>query len=150
MLKFIALFCLAGVAVAQSSMQVHVLRLKPGQDVMKEIFNFVTVHKIEAYSVVSAVGSLTEAQLRFANKKEASKLTGPLEIVSLSGTGGMAGSHLHLAVSDGEGRTTGGHLVEGSKVYTTLELVLGVYPELSFKRTLDPASGYNELDVKKK
>lgn len=136
--------------MAQSSMQVQVLRLRPGQDVMNEIVKFITDNKIEAYSVLSAVGSLTEAQIRFANKKEASKLTGPLEIVSLSGTGGLAGSHLHLSVSDGEGKTSGGHLVQGNKVYTTLELVLGVYPELSFKRTLDPASGYNELDVRKK
>lgn len=151
MVKYLLLtLCFLGTANAQSTIQAHVLRLKPGQDVMKEITSYVQINKIEAFSVLSAVGSLTEAHIRFANKKEATKISGPFEIVSFSGTGGLAGSHLHLSISDEEGRTLGGHLVEGNKVYTTFELVLGVYPDLIFKRTLDPTFGYNELDAQKK
>ena len=133
--------------MASSQIQIEALRLKPGQDVKLELDAFVKAHQIKAASVVSAVGSLKEAQIRFANKEKASLIKGPLEIVSLSGTLGLEGSHLHLSVSDGNGKTWGGHLVEGNRIYTTLELVIAVYPELNFKRTLDPTFGYNELDV---
>jgi predicted DNA-binding protein with PD1-like motif len=133
--------------MASSQIQIEALRLKPGQDVKLELEAFVKTHQIKAASVISAVGSLSEAQIRFANKDSASKIKGPLEIVSLSGTLGLEGSHLHISVSDGTGKTWGGHLVEGNRIYTTLELVLAIYPDLNFKRSLDPTFGYKELDV---
>lgn len=130
-------------------MESHVLRLKPGQDVYQEITKFIKAQNIQAASIISVVGSLTESQIRFANKKVATKIKGPLEVLSLSGTTSVDGTHLHIAVADGEGKTLGGHLVEGNKVYTTLELVIAEYYGISFKRKLDPASGYNELSVEK-
>jgi predicted DNA-binding protein with PD1-like motif len=138
------------VSAQTSKMNVHVLRLRPGQDVMKEITDYTSVHKILAGSILSAVGSLNEAYLRFANNKEGSRMKGPFEVVSLSGTIGMEGSHLHMALADGKGITLGGHLLEGNKVFTTLEIVLAEYPDLNFKRTLDVTYGYKELDVQKK
>ena len=134
--------------MAQSTISVHVLRLKPGQDLKGEIESFVKNKKIEAASILSAVGSLTQVKLRFANKNDATSLSGHFEVVALSGTTSRRGSHIHLAVADSVGKTTGGHLLEGSTVYTTMEIVLGVYPQVIFDRTLDPASGYKELDVK--
>jgi predicted DNA-binding protein with PD1-like motif len=136
-------------AAQENTVQVQVLRLKPGQDLKQELESYVKLNKVQAASVLSAVGSLKLAKIRFANKNEASALTGPLEVVSLSGTLGLAGTHLHMAVSDGTGKTTGGHLVEGNVVFTTMEIVLGIYPGLSFQRTLDPVSTYQELDVQK-
>ena len=130
-------------------MESHVLRLKPGQDVYVEITNFIKTNKIQAASIISAVGSLSEAGLRFANKKDVTKIKGPLEVISLSGTTSIDGTHLHMSVADGEGKTLGGHLMEGNKVFTTLELVIAEYYGISFKRKLDPASGYKELSVEK-
>lgn len=66
---------------------------------------------------------------------------------TLSATGG---SHLHLAVADSTGRTLGGHLLAGCRVYTTAEVVLVALPELKFTRETDPAFGYKELVVKPK
>jgi uncharacterized protein len=133
-----------------STMEVVALRLSPGQDIKRELDQFISHKKIRAASILSAVGSLSKAHVRFANKSEGTTLTGPFEIISLSGTTGIEGSHFHIALADGEGKTLGGHLLEGNVVYTTLELVLGVYPQLDFKRTHDPKSGYKELDVHKK
>lgn len=152
-MKALVLFFLliSEVSIAQTSSGVfHVLRLTPGQDVMKELSSYIQSKKIEAASVVSAVGSLTEGNLRFANNKTGTQIKGPLEVVSFSGTTSMEGSHLHLSVSDGKGQTLGGHLLEGNKVFTTLEIVLVEYPELIFKRTLDQISGFKELKVIKK
>lgn len=152
-MKTIALFILlisTYVSAQTNKMNIHVVRLKPGQDVMKEITNYVASNKILAGSVLSSVGSLQEAHIRFAHNKEGTRLKGPFEVVSFSGTMGMEGSHLHMALADGKGVTLGGHLLEGSKVFTTLEIILAEFPELNFKRTLDTTYGYKELDVQKK
>jgi uncharacterized protein len=133
-----------------SQVQIRAIRLLPGQDVRKELEAFILREKIEAASILSAVGSVKSAKLRFANRSDLSEIKGPLEIVSFSGTLGKDGPHLHMSVSDGEGKTIGGHLGEGSLVFTTLELVLGVYPHLSFHRIQDAKTGYKELEVKVK
>lgn len=62
--------------------------------------------------------------IRFANQPDASAGSGHFEIVSLTGTVSVNGSHLHLSISDSTGRTIGGHLTAGCKVYTTAEIVL--------------------------
>ncbi len=41
----------------------------------------------------------------------------------------------------------GGHLVQGNPVYTTAEIVIGIFPKLRFERKLDPATGSKELNV---
>lgn len=55
--------------------------------------------------------------------------------------------HLHMSVSDGEGRTIGGHVMAGNVVYTTLVVVIAEHPRLRYRREFDPASGYEERVV---
>jgi predicted DNA-binding protein with PD1-like motif len=125
----------------KSSAIAHVLRLGPDEDPKLVLMNYVIKNKISAASIASVVGSLKVSVMRYANQKEAVKLEGFREVVALSGT---------LGVSDGQGVTLGGHLGEGSKVYTTLEIVLLSYPELEFERILDPKTTYQELSIKPK
>lgn len=127
--------------------RVEVLRLLPGDDVRASLDRWAKEGQIQAASILSAVGSLTVASIRFADEKEASTLKGPFEIVALSGVVSADGSHTHIAVSDRAGKTLGGHLGQGSLVHTTLELVLGVYGEMRFLRSEDPRSGYKELFI---
>jgi len=101
----------------------------------------------QAGCVISAVGSLSVAQFRLAGASEAKSIHGELEILSLSGTLAPDGVHLHMAVADSRGAVIRGHLCAGSLVRTTAELVLGLLPEWSFRRQLDPASGYAELQI---
>ena len=72
-----------------------------------KISRFVKKQKIEAGLVLSCVGSLTNFAIRFANEDDALDEEGYYEIVSLSGTISVNGSHLHIAVSDEEGDTVG-------------------------------------------
>ncbi len=132
---------------AQSTMKTITLRLTPGSDVKKELDQYVHTHHLEAACIVTAVGSLTQTVIRFADKPVADTLQGKVEVVSLTGTLSIHGSHLHISVADGTGKTTGGHLKEGSLVYTTLEIVLGIMDDVVYKREKDPRSGYNELLV---
>ena len=95
----------------QHELRTHAFRLKPGQDLKKEIEAFVQANRIEAGWIMTCVGSLTQAHLRFANQPAGTKETGHFEIVSLVGTVSINGSHLHMSISDSTGKTTGGHLL---------------------------------------
>src|SRR5580658_686536 len=125
--------------------KLHCLRLKPGEDLRKSLSEFVILHKIKAAAVVSCVGSLNKVNLRFASQGNSTNLKGPFEIVSLVGTLSVEGLHLHVSVADKTGRTMGGHLLEGSTIYTTAETVLAELKDVEFTREPDPDTGYNEL-----
>ena len=125
------------------------LRLHPGDDLLLTLDGFAQAHELEAACVLACVGSLTQATLRFANQENAAVLNGHFEIVALTGTLAKHGSHYHIAIADGEGRTYGAHLLEGCLIYTTAEIVIAALPDLRFLRTHDPQTGYPELDIQK-
>ena len=129
-------------------MKTYTFRLKPGADLFDSIENFVSEQQIQAGCVLSSVGSLTHATLRLANRSHYNEYEGHFEIVSMTGTVSTNGSHIHIAISDGDGLTTGGHLVSGCKIYTTAEIVLAVFEGVIYKRELlQNDSGYEELTV---
>jgi hypothetical protein len=130
-------------------MNTYTFRLKPGQDLFEEIEAFVQLNQIEAGCILSSVGSLTHATLRLADRDFYTQYEGHFEILSVNGTVSIHGSHLHLAISDGDGKTTGGHLVAGCRIYTTAELVIAEFPEVVYRRELCDMSGYDELVVEK-
>ena len=129
-------------------MQAFTFRLKPGQDLFNGIEMVVAGKNIEAGCVLSVVGSLTHATLRLANREYFSEYDGHFEIVSMTGTISVYGSHLHISISDGDGQTIGGHLVPGCKIYTTAEMVLGIFEDVVYKREYAEDSGCEELVVK--
>ncbi len=133
--------------VPPSALKTHALRLKPGDDLRQQLTAFVRAQHIQAGTMLTCVGSLTVATLRLANQEGAAVYKGHFEIVSLVGTLSVNGSHLHLAVADSTGRTIGGHLLDGCRVYTTAEIVLGELPQLDFRREKDDTFGYQELVV---
>lgn len=129
-------------------MRSFTFRLKPGQDLFDSIEEVVKQNKIEAGCVLSSVGSLTHATLRLANRSYYNEYEGHFEIVSMTGTVSIHGSHIHVAISDGDGVTIGGHLVSGCKIYTTAEIVLAIFDDVVYKRELfENDSGYEELVV---
>ena len=125
------------------------IRLKPGEDLKESLDNFIKLHHITAACILTCVGSLQQAVIRYANQPNTDTLVGHFEIVSLTGTLATSGSHLHISISDSTGKTIGGHLKEGAKVYTTAEIVLAVFPDIEYTREIDPTFGYKELAVKK-
>ncbi|KAB7730293.1 DUF296 domain-containing protein [Rudanella paleaurantiibacter] len=140
----------SSVPVMASGMKTLSFRLRPGQDLKEELDKLVQQEGIEAGAVLTCVGSLTDLTLRLANQEGPSRWQGHFEIVSLVGTLSTGGSHLHLSVSDSTGRTLGGHLLPGCKIYTTAETVVGVLTDVAYTREPDPTFGYRELVVRKK
>ena len=128
-------------------MKVVPLRLQPGDDLRRALEAWMGEQEEQAGCVISAVGSLSVAQLRLAGAAEATAIRGDLEILSLAGTLSPDGAHLHIAVADSSGAVIGGHLCAGSLVRTTAELLLGLLPDWQFSRELDPATGYSELRI---
>jgi predicted DNA-binding protein with PD1-like motif len=53
-----------------------------------------------------------------------------------------------MAIADATGRTIGGHVLKGCRIYTTAELVLGILPDISFQRESDLETGYRELVIR--
>ena len=129
-------------------MKVVPVRLQPGADLRQALEAWMGEQQEQAGCVISAVGSMSVAQLRLAGATQATAIHGELEILSLSGTLSPDGAHLHLAMADSSGAVIGGHLCAGSLVRTTAELVIGLLPEWQFSRKLDLASGYAELQIK--
>jgi predicted DNA-binding protein with PD1-like motif len=132
----------------KKDMTVKTIRLKPGDDLYAALQDFVVSEKVEAAFIITCVGSLTEVNIRYANQKTPTQISGHFEILSLVGTLSINGTHLHITIADGEGNYKGGHLTKGSKIYTTAEIVLGVLPDMRYLRELDSTYGYNELVVK--
>ena len=132
-----------------TTMQTHAFRLKPGDDVKQEIDTLVAGKGIKAGYIATAVGSLTHYNIRFANRDNGDSATGHFEVVSLVGTVSVHGSHLHISVADGDGKMTGGHLLDGNKVYTTLEMVIVETKDLVFARENDGSTPWKELVIRK-
>lgn len=133
-------------------MQIYTFRLKPGQDIRQEILSFAKQNKISAGSIVTCVGALKPFVLRMAgarpDRQDIRTFEETHEIVSLVGTFSQNDCHLHIALSDKEGRVVGGHLKEGSRVDLTAEIVIINDGGSSYIRVPDGNTGFDELNVK--
>jgi len=129
---------------------VEVVRLVPGDDLRSALTRLVRERGVDAGFILSAVGSLDPAVLRYAGRPEATTLRGDFEILTLSGTLGAGGVHLHMSISDSKGQVFGGHVAAGCIVRTTAEIVIGRAEGWVFDRAPDPATGYLELAPRRK
>jgi uncharacterized protein len=135
-------------AIITDRVRIHVFRLRPGDDLLGGIRAYVNANHIQAAVLLSAVGSLTQASIRYANQPEAHIHTGHFEIVSITGTVEEGGEHVHLSIATGQGTLIGGHLMTGCKIYTTGEITLAELVGVHFTREIDTqGSGWDELKI---
>lgn len=134
-------------------MDIYTLRIRPGNDLKKEIEKFVEEHELKAASIVTCVGGLDSVVVRMAgatpSKQDIRSREGDFEIVSLVGTLSTEGSHIHLSASSKEGDVIGGHLKDGSIVNPTAEIVIMNDNSDSYSREYDPDTGFKELETSK-
>lgn len=134
--------------VSSSDSRLWVLRLHPGDDLVDSIMEFAGKHSINAGGIVTCVGSLNHARLRYANQKDYENLDAKgkhFEIVSFVGTFSTTDRHLHLAVANEQGAVFGGHASSGNKVFTTAEIIIIQGLDWMFRREKDPDTTYLEL-----
>lgn len=123
-------------------------RFQKGAD-LKGVIESVVIEKgIQAGSIASCVGSLSSLHIRLAGAQEYLRLEEPLEIVSIMGTLTHSHQHIHISVANRKGEVFGGHLMPGSIIDTTAELVVHSYSNLVFTREPDKSTGFTELVIK--
>lgn len=124
------------------------LRLPPGADLRRALEEALAANGAQAGFVLAGIGSLRPALLRLAGAAEPLRLDEDVELLSLSGSVAVAGSHLHLSVAGPDGRVLGGHAAYGCVVRTTAEVLLALLPAWRFTREADAQTGYDELVVR--
>lgn len=134
------------------SMKSFPIRLTRGQDLRAALEAAVQSQNCRAAFVLSGIGSLSTAGIRLAGADQPTRLTGSMEILTLSGTvaldAGKTSSHMHMAISTATGQVLGGHVAPGCIVLTTAEVLLALLPEWQFSREPDAGTGYDELVVR--
>ena len=128
-------------------MKVFPIRLKSNADLRTSLKSFAIEKNIQAGFILTAIGSLKQATIRFADRENTTVLTEKFEILSLNGTLAITGIHLHIAIANSHGKVIGGHLSDGCIIYTTAEIVIGIAEDFTFHRSLDEQTGFNELEI---
>lgn len=132
------------------NLKCHCVRLRRGDDLMLSIKELCREKHIAAGVVLSAVGCISKGRVRDASGVIIREITDHCEIVSLNGTVGEARCHLHIALSNEDLSTIGGHLCPGCIINTTCELVIAELSGIRIDAEHDPETGYNELIFQEK
>ena len=136
--------------------RVLAIRLKPGTDVLLGLEEACKANGINNGVILSALGSLRDPHfcdvVELPTKAgygygETLHLTGPIELTNASGIichddEGNTNLHVHMTVTDRHGNAHGGHLVEGTKVLLTVDVIIGEISGVIMGRKFD-----NELEV---
>jgi len=132
--------------------KIHILRVKPKQELLNSIATYCNEHKITSAIVIGIIGSVEKARLNFLvklpGKYETIEYTGPLEIVCAQGSVATKENnpviHVHIVLSKQE-FTCGGHLAEAI-IFSTAEVVIGEI-DYQLRRELDKYTGLYELAI---
>ncbi|WP_158940228.1 PPC domain-containing DNA-binding protein [Burkholderia sp. S171] len=128
-------------------MQTLPVRLVPGDDLRAALETIARGQAMGAAFVMQGIGSLSVANLRYAGLDQPTRLDGDLEILTLAGSLSADGAHLHMAVSNAEGRVIGGHVSAGCIVRTTAEILIVCLEGVRFSRDADLRTGFPELSI---
>jgi hypothetical protein len=118
-------------------------RILEGEDLVEAIKKRAEESRLKAGIFIS-IGSLKEATLGYYKEGEYKyiQLDGPLEIASCMGNiavdeKGEVIIHAHVVVSNEKGEAFGGHLMKGSHVGATAELVIIEAVDVNLQRVFD-------------
>lgn len=145
------------IEMAQGTLKrVVAIRLKPGTDVLLGLTEACRRCGINNGVILSAIGSLKDVHfcdvVEMPTKAgygygEVLHLTGPIELTNASGIichddEGVTNLHVHLTLTDRHGNAHGGHLVEGTQVLLTTDVVIAEIDGIIMGRKFD-----EELEV---
>ena len=128
-------------------MQEHILKLLPGEDFITSVFQYCKKHHIEGAYIATCVGSFERVVFRKGYDQTLFTLDGPFEIVSMEGTLSNKGMHIHTAVSDKNFKVYGGHIIAGTTVKHTAELIIIELSGHQLSRSKSEISGFKELQI---
>lgn len=133
-------------------------RLLPGTDLIPGIETMCRQHRVTGATILSVIGSLTQAQMVYAVPDAAGKIGiryhdpvtigGPLELLAGQGVVGQSPEgtlsvHLHGLIGDPAMRVYGGHfLSEGNPVLATAEILIQESSDVRMIREQDEETGF--------
>lgn len=128
-------------------------RIKTDEDLAEAIKERAKKSDVKAGFLI-AIGSLKSATIGYYKEGTYKyiHLDGPLEIASCTGNIAVDENsetiiHAHIVVTDEKGEAFGGHLMKGSPVGATAELVMIEALGANLKRFLDKATNLKLLDL---
>ena len=136
--------------------RVIAVRLKPGTDVLLGLTECCKKYNISNGVILSAIGSLNGVHYCNVEELPNSKagygyggelyLNGPIELTGATGIichddEGNVNLHVHISLSDRYGNAHGGHLVEGTKVLLTTDVVLAEIDGITMGRKFNEDLG---------
>jgi len=132
--------------------RVIVIRLEPGEDILKSIEKIVAENKLLS-GHLSLIGAVAKVHLGYFDLEEMTykdfTVDEDLEIVSCVGNISRLDEgyvvHAHVVASDESGKCYAGHLMEGCIVSVTIEIVITEFTEMH--RARDERTGLNLLDL---
>ena len=107
-------------------------KLSSGVDIFNSL-NELNKYDNSTSFLISAVGDFSKVSFKCPSNDKSIILEKKLEIISLSGYIRQDESHLHISVSDENCSVFGGHLLPGSIVLKSLDVLIGVTPYLEKK-----------------
>ncbi|MCF2135967.1 MAG: DNA-binding protein [Candidatus Thorarchaeota archaeon] len=131
-----------------------VARLMPGEDILKSLERLVLEHNIRG-GQLQLIGAVARAHLGYFDREKNQyvdfTVEEDLEVVSCMGNisrlaEGTPVVHAHMVVADRTGRTYGGHLLKGTEVSVTIEIVINEFQD-EIRRALDKTSGLNLIKL---
>ncbi|RLG91915.1 MAG: DNA-binding protein [Candidatus Hecatellales archaeon] len=133
--------------------RIFVVRLPTDGDLLKTIEGFAGEMGVEA-GVLWVIGAVRKAVIKYYNQEEKKysriSLNKPLEILSCIGNisklEGKIIAHVHLVLGDKDGKTFGGHLDEGTKIFSA-EMILLEVKNVVLERVYDEVTGLNLFNL---
>ena len=122
------------------------LKLAPGSDLRTSLEDLGRTQGLQGF-VLGVVGNLSRAAFQCPGQPEATVLVGDLEVITLNGTIGPEGVHLHLSLSDGACQVWGGHLEPGTLVQKGVDVLIGVLDQVPIQAESPTAAPIPRLEI---
>tara|TARA_Y100001968_G_C19203506_1_gene641142 strand:+ start:206 stop:817 length:612 start_codon:yes stop_codon:yes gene_type:complete len=127
-------------------MEYHFYKFSAGADVYSSL-NQLQIHRNLSSFIISAVGDLSKVSFKCPLNNKPIILEKKLEIINLSGYVICEKSHLHISVSDENCSVFGGHLMTGTTVLKSLDVLIGVAPNLTQKSISTANDSLANVDI---
>ena len=137
--------------------RIIVAKFSIGADVLECLEKLVKEENIRAGAIITGIATLTKMRVRSLDsipkdfpkvqpKENIFEVEGPLEVLNMSGIIFVRDKdvavHPHITACDADGKMYGGHLMPGSIVYMTCELVVGEFAGLTMGSKFDTRVGH--------
>lgn len=136
--------------------RVLVVRFPAGYDVLESLRQVVEEQDIRAGAILTGLASLRRLRIRDVKNlpegfpevrpdQQINEIEGPLEVINFAGLimvhEGKILIHPHVTAADSCGKVYGGHLLEGTIVFSTCEMLIGQFEGLTMETSWCDLSG---------